>query len=99
MRFHTSRDGRKGDVLVVSKVSDAETCHVAYIDALANRDAIALARHVADRQSEELRLPPGAAHRGRHGPEPDVRGAVTPTQCVQRLSRRSSIWDWSAIAV
>ncbi len=54
MRFHTSRDGRRGDVLVVSKVSDAETCHVAYIDALANRDAIALARHVADRQSKSF---------------------------------------------
>src|SRR5262249_3409421 len=45
VRFHTSRDGRKGDVLVVSKVGLADTCHVAYIDALANSDAIALARH------------------------------------------------------
>lgn len=51
VRFHTSRDGRNGDVLVVSKVSDTETCHVAYIDALANRDAIALARQIADRQA------------------------------------------------
>jgi hypothetical protein len=41
-------------VLVVSKVSDAETCHVAYIDALANKDAIALARHVADKQSKSF---------------------------------------------
>ena len=48
VRFHTSRDGRKGDVLVVLKVGSADTCHVAYIDALANRDAIALARQVAD---------------------------------------------------
>src|SRR5262249_15007512 len=31
MRFHTSRGNRKGDVLVVSKVSPTETCHVAYI--------------------------------------------------------------------
>lgn len=54
VRFHTSRDGRRGDVLVVSKVSDAETCHVAYIDALANKDAIALARHVADKQSKSF---------------------------------------------
>jgi hypothetical protein len=45
-------NGRKGDVLVVSKVSDEETCHVAYIDALANRDAIALAREIADRQAK-----------------------------------------------
>ncbi len=48
VRFHTARGGRKGDVLVVLKVGSAETCHVAYIDALANADAIALARYVAD---------------------------------------------------
>jgi hypothetical protein len=52
VRFHTSRDGRNGDVLVVSKVSEAETCHVAYIDALANPDAIALARQIADTQAK-----------------------------------------------
>jgi hypothetical protein len=52
VRFHTSMDGRKGDVLVVSKVSAEETCHVAYIDALANRDAIALAREIADRRAK-----------------------------------------------
>jgi hypothetical protein len=48
VRFHTSSDERKGDVLVVSKVSASEACHVAYIDALANEDAIALARRIAD---------------------------------------------------
>jgi hypothetical protein len=48
VRFHTAVDGRRGDVLVVSKVSKSETCHVAYIDALANPDAITLARQVAD---------------------------------------------------
>ena len=54
VRFHTSRDGQNGDVLVVSKVSDSETCHVAYIDALANPDAIALARQVADKQAKSF---------------------------------------------
>jgi hypothetical protein len=48
VRFHTSADDRKGDVLVVAKVSATETCHVAYIDAQANDDAIALARRAAD---------------------------------------------------
>ncbi|KAB2910649.1 MAG: hypothetical protein F9K29_24470 [Hyphomicrobiaceae bacterium] len=48
MRFHTSGGGRRGDVLVVSKVTERETCHVAYIDSLANHDAIALARKIAD---------------------------------------------------
>ena len=52
VRFHTLQDGRKGDVLVVSKVSAIETCHVAYIDALANSDAITLARFVADKQTK-----------------------------------------------
>ena len=54
VRFHTSREGRKGDVLVVSKVSPTETCHVAYIDALANQDAITLARFVADNQAKSF---------------------------------------------
>ena len=54
VRFHTSRNGRNGDVLVVSKVSDAETCHMAYIDALANPDAIALARQIADGQAKSF---------------------------------------------
>jgi hypothetical protein len=52
VRVHTSQDGRKGDVLVVSKVGATETCHMAYIDALANRDAIALARRIADSQAK-----------------------------------------------
>jgi hypothetical protein len=54
VRFHTSQEGRKGDVLVVSKVSASETCHVAYIDALANSDAITLARFVADNQAKSF---------------------------------------------
>jgi hypothetical protein len=51
VRYHTSAEGRRGDVLVVSKVTPQETCHVAYIDALANPDAIALARRVADEKA------------------------------------------------
>jgi hypothetical protein len=52
VRFHTAQEGRKGDVLVVSKVSATEACHVAYIDALANSDAITLARFVADNRAK-----------------------------------------------
>ncbi len=66
VRFHTSQDGRKGDVLVVSKVSAAETCHMAYIDALANSDAIALARQVADSQAKTFDC----------GQEPHTEGAT-----------------------
>jgi hypothetical protein len=48
VRFHTLSAERKGDVLVVLKVDALETCHVAYIDALANDNAITLARYIAD---------------------------------------------------
>lgn len=44
-------DGREGQVLVVTKVSDFGTCHIAYVDALANKDANALARQAADTMS------------------------------------------------
>ena len=72
MRFHTSRDGRNGDVLVVSKVSDAETCHVAYIDALANPDAIALARQIADRQAKSFDCRQEPQTQRGDGAQPDV---------------------------
>lgn len=39
----------KGQVLVVSKVAPGEFCHVAYVDALANKDANQLARDAADK--------------------------------------------------
>lgn len=48
VRFHTSRDGTRGEVLVVSKVDQKQACHLAYIDANANPDGMALARKWAD---------------------------------------------------
>lgn len=52
LRYHTDSDAdgtlRKGEVLVVSKVAVEEACHVAYVDARANKDANALARQAAD---------------------------------------------------
>lgn len=70
VRFHTSRDGRRGDVLVVLKVGSAETCHVAYIDALANSDAIRLARQVADVEAKafDCRQEPRAEGAGGKSP-------------------------------
>jgi hypothetical protein len=70
VRFHTSRDGRKGDVLVVLKVGPADSCHVAYIDALANSDAIALARQVADVEAKafDCRQEPRAEGAGGKSP-------------------------------
>jgi hypothetical protein len=51
LRFHTSRDGRRGDVIVVTRVAAGEACQIARIDAFANPDAIALARSVADEEA------------------------------------------------
>jgi len=54
VRYFTQRPegvpagGRRGEVLVVSKVGPAETCQIARIDALANPEAISLARSAAD---------------------------------------------------
>jgi len=54
VRFHTSQEGRKGDVLVVMKITARETCHVAHIDALANQNAITLARFIADEKAKSF---------------------------------------------
>ena len=50
LRFFTQREGSdtEGQVLVVTRVAPGATCHVAYIDALANPNANELARQVAD---------------------------------------------------
>ena len=54
LRYWTNRDGARGQVLVVSKVTATEACHVAYIDAVANPDAIAMARAIADGQARSF---------------------------------------------
>ena len=48
VRYFTSRGNKRGQVLVVSKVTFAESCQVTLIDAEANADALAIARHIAD---------------------------------------------------
>jgi len=48
VRYFTSLDGANGEVLVVTRVTETEACHVAYVDALANPGAIVLARRIAD---------------------------------------------------
>jgi hypothetical protein len=50
-RYFTRSGPRSGEVLVVTRITDSEDCHVAHIDALANPDAIALARSVADKEA------------------------------------------------
>lgn len=46
--------GEEGQVLVVTRVSPGATCHVAYIDAVANADAEKLAQQVADEKAMDF---------------------------------------------
>ncbi len=48
LRYYTKNDAGRGEVLVVTKVSPAQTCQVAYIDALATPEPIVLAHKIAD---------------------------------------------------
>jgi len=54
LKFFTKPEGdaAPGEVLVVTKVSPGATCHVAYIDALANPDAEQLAQKAADEKAK-----------------------------------------------
>lgn len=49
-----------GQVLVVSRFRSGESCHVAYIDALANANANVMAREVADKYATGGNCPDGA---------------------------------------
>jgi hypothetical protein len=69
-RYYTRRDGAEGEVLVVTRVTPTEDCHVAYIDALANTDAIALARRVADTESRTFSCTREPRRVGRTGRSP-----------------------------
>lgn len=53
-RYFTKNDTGAGEVLVVTKVTPTEDCHVAHIDALANPQAIALARKIADEETKSF---------------------------------------------
>jgi hypothetical protein len=50
-RYYTGPGPASGEVLVVTRVTETEDCHVAHVDALANPDAIAIARRIADREA------------------------------------------------
>lgn len=50
LRYYTQTGsaGRKGQILVVTKLSGGRACHVAYVDALANKGANQMAQFAAD---------------------------------------------------
>lgn len=57
VRFLWSVDGKRGSVLAVARLGRGagDTCVFAYVDAVANRDANALAQQVADEQAGSAR--------------------------------------------
>lgn len=70
VRYFTESPAGAGEVLVVTRVTDRETCHVAYVDALANLDAIVLARKLADTVARQEACPPEPAIQGAAGRSP-----------------------------
>jgi hypothetical protein len=70
LRYFVTKDRKKGQILVVSKVSDTESCHVAYIDALAEPAAIALARRIADEVAPKFDCSKEPTREGAKGKSP-----------------------------
>lgn len=66
VRYFTQGAAGRGEVVVVTKVAEIESCQVARIDALANGDAMVLARAVADRKARSFEC----------GNDPEVVGTV-----------------------
>lgn len=70
MRWYTARDGSKGEVIVVTRITDREACQAAVIDALANTDALALARSFADLEAKTTPCAPEPRRLGAAGKSP-----------------------------
>ncbi|QQR39160.1 hypothetical protein [Devosia rhizoryzae] len=55
VRYHTADSDTgvdSGEVLVVTQLKEGDTCHIAYVDAKANKDANELARQAADKAGD-----------------------------------------------
>lgn len=70
VRYHTRRDGKTGDVLVITKVDVRDSCQLARIDAAANLDAIAIARAWADAEARKASCPEEPQTLGKSGSSP-----------------------------
>jgi hypothetical protein len=70
VRYFTQNDDGKGEVLVVTRIAGRESCHVAYIDALANPSAIVLARKIADETARKFDCAKEASIEGVRGKSP-----------------------------
>lgn len=70
VRYRTRSRTDSGEVLVVMRVTERDACHVAYIDALANPDAIVRARRIADTVARSEPCPDRPRIDGVHGQSP-----------------------------
>ena len=70
MRYFTHDGTARGEVLVVTRIQGSQACHVAYIDALANADAIVLARKIADERARSFDCAAPATIEGETGVSP-----------------------------
>lgn len=70
VRYLTQSAAGAGEVLVVMRVTEREACHVAYVDALANLDAIVLARKIADTTARSRPCPQEPSVQGARGRSP-----------------------------
>lgn len=70
VRYYTSLDNAKGEVLVVTKVDARDSCQLAWIDALANPDPIALAREWAIANARRKPCPDKPEILGQRGTSP-----------------------------
>ena len=70
LRFYTSSEAARGQVLVVSKITPSETCHAALIDAEANPDANERARLAADTTVRAFKCTAEPAVEGARGKNP-----------------------------
>lgn len=70
VRYFTQSEKGGGEVLVVMRVTDSEVCHVAYVDALANADAMVLARKLADTVARTEECPEQPSVQGAQGRSP-----------------------------
>ncbi len=70
LRYHTSydEDRGKGEVLVVSQIVAGASCHIAYVDALSNKNANVLARQAADRLAGQFDCADSPERVGAPGP-------------------------------